>query len=246
MWARALALSLVVLASGPAWAAEPLFRVEGNRAYIPPPPGTPTRNFDVEYSDAQPWKGGKAAFEDLKWRAFPEPVTLVSVDEKKHAIRITTTEEALSNFGQVPAEFFSLAPKAPALDCEGVFAAVRVSGPPLEADDVPSIKKAGICPFAAEFNSSRQLIVEGLDKRGKRLFVALSDDPRWSINESIGADGKIQLEGMGRKAEPSTYVSFRAPIDERLKALRVWQVDDNGKPFRLGDDVRWENVRVVK
>lgn len=246
MWARAVVFSLAVLASGQAWSAEPLFKVEHGRPYIPPPPGTPTRSFDVEYDDTQPWRGGKAAFADLQARAFPERLTLVSVDETKHSIRITTTEQALSSFGLVPAEFFSLAAKAPELDCLTIFADVRVFGPPLEADDVPSTSKAGICPFAQEFNSYRQLIVEGLDGRGRRLFVSLSDDPRWYINETVGADGALQNTGMGRKAEASTYVSFRAPVDDRLKSLRVWQVDDKGKPFRLGDDVSWRNVREVK
>lgn len=171
---RLLTLLLAVCAGSPAW-AEPLFRVESGRIFLPPLP------------DSQ----------------------------------VTARD-----------------PGPPGQNCISVWASLSLDGKPLAADDQISIRRGDICPFASEIYPGRQLIVEGLDARKRRLFVTFADDPRWFIHESVGPGGDLKLEGMGRRNDSPIPLKFRVPVTDRLTRLRVWEIDEETKAHRLGE-IAW-------
>jgi hypothetical protein len=110
------------------------------------------------------------------------------------------------------------------------------------AKDDPIVRASDYCPAAEPVDPERELVVEGVDRRGRRLFVALSDDPRWHIYEGADAQGNIRLLRRGRDPDPSTYVDFRAPIDDRLARLLIWQVDEDAKG-RIIATIIWTPVK---
>lgn len=116
---------------------------------------------------------------------------------------------------------------------------VGKTGPP---KGQPIVRASDYCPDAEPVDPERKLVVEGVDRRGRRLFVALSDDPRWHIYEGADAQGNIRLLRRGRDPDPSTYVDFRAPIDDRLARLLIWQIDEHAKGTPIATIV-WTPVK---
>lgn len=233
----------------PATAAEALFRVDAGRIVIAPPPGTPVLPFEIRYPADPPWPGDAPVREQIAERSFPEVVTIRSIDPARRIVRVVTTYRAANALNQRDATVTRVGPDKADPLCSSVFAPFRLSAAAPPETLRPSATSGARCPDAAEVNPERQLIVEGLDRRARRLFAAVSDDPRWSISESIDPSGGLQLVSRGRKPAVSTYVMFRAPIDARLARLRIWQIDVPGGTragARAIGDIEWINVETGK
>ena len=235
--------ALALLAAGRV-SAEPLFQVWSERLYLPPPPGTPTSAYELRYPVAAVMPSDAAIASDLQARAFPERLVVDSINGHARTIRFTTTYQGANALHHSGGEVRQLEDDKPDPVCVDVFATVQLTGAPPKAEDEIIARAGAKCPFAEEIQPHRQLIVEGLDAKGQRLFAVVSVDPRWSIHESVAPDGKLSLEKMGREPADSTYVDFRAPIDARLKKLRVWQIDQTTlKPKAIGD-IPWTGVSI--
>ncbi|MGV8930261.1 MAG: hypothetical protein ACOH1E_10940 [Brevundimonas sp.] len=129
------------------------------------------------------------------------------------------------------------------LPCGRFFAPLRLTETAPAAADGISGSDGADCPFDMTLSSDRELIVEGLDRSGGRLFTTISADPRWSVQESIGQDGELGMESIGRSQVDSTYVTFTAPIDPGLVRLRIWQVDSDNVATPIGE-IPWVNVEL--
>jgi len=231
------ALSMALMGASPAYSQSMLVVTPGH-IILPPPAGTPMTAYEVSFPKSTSWESDSQVARALIDFARPEPLTVNLVDAKNRKISVVTTARGRSNIDTVamPVTIAPLEPIKPEMECSSVFAETARGG--------EIIRRSGdVCPFGAEINPERHLIVEGLDRTEARLFAALSDDPRWSINESFGPDGKIALLSQGRSAGLPDYVNFRAVVDERLSKLRVWQVDAKGDVKKL-TDIPWQNVKT--
>ena len=237
----ALVLAGLIVAAQPAAAAEPLFERQGNRLFLPPQPTTPLLTYDIQFPQDMPWPGDDWVRDRIAQRVFPERILVDKLDGASRAIRVRATRFGMETLASRDMQITRVGPDIPEPACSSVFADVRLSKDAPAEKDGPSVRGGAVCPFAMEIQPHRHLLVEGLGGGGKRLFVALSDDPRWSVGESVTPQGQLNLEHMGRDDARSTYVQFRAVIDARLKTLRVWEIDANGKPRAIGE-IAWRNV----
>ncbi|MET0272664.1 MAG: hypothetical protein ABW360_06705 [Phenylobacterium sp.] len=239
------ALALACLAAGAAAptaaAPQPLFERQGPRLFLPPQPTTPLLTYDIRFPQDMEWPGDQWVRDRIAQRVFPERIVVQKIDGATRSLRVQATRYGMETLASRDMVVTRVGPEPPEPTCSSVFADVRLSkDAPVETEG-PSVRGGAVCPFATEIQPHRQLLVEGLGQGGKRLFVALSDDPRWSIGESVTPQGTLKLEQMGRAAPASTYVQFRAVIDARLRRLRVWQIDDTGAARAIGE-VAWRNV----
>lgn len=240
---RWLAILLALVVWTPAQ-ADPLIRVRNGQAFLPPAPGTPVSRYDLSYPADRPWKGDKAVAGDLAARVFPEPLKILRMDGAARTVRIETTRTGRASLDNAGAEIRALDAAKPEPDCVWVVAPLTLGkGRPDPAGEIVT-RGGAVCPFAARVYPHRELIVEGLDARGRRLFATVTDDPRWRIIESLDPDGRLKLEAMGRREEAAFSVKFRMPITDRLVRLRVWRLDDKSKASALGD-IPWTGVTVT-
>lgn len=210
----------------------PLLIRDGDDLLLPPPADTPVYVYLVTWPEgavSNPWAGGERAADALRREVQPEPFMVESIDEARRTLLIRTSadgRDSLRRFGATVA-----GPEVDALrkSCTELLVefAIGASGPPLRK---PGVYPNRQCPAGARIDPDRTLIVEGLDTRRHRLFVAASDDPRWAIHESVRDDGTIKLLGKGRDKSRTSYVSFATPpTGERLRTLKVWQFDRMGR-----------------
>lgn len=233
IWNRpVVGLALLLLGVTPAHAGSPLLIREADGLFLPPPADTPVYVYEVTWPQGiswNPWKSGEQAADDLRQTVRPEPFTVESLDERAHKLLVRTSPDGrdlMRRFGaQVAGPEVDSLRKA----CTEVFVSFAVgrSAPPLEGADFHPDRP---CPSGREIDPERTLIIEGLDRRGHRLFVAASDDPRWAIYETVDAAGRFQLLRRGREASEDTYVTFAVPpFGDRLHSLKIWQFDAVGK-----------------
>lgn len=226
LWAVLFLLSAAPVASAP------LLVQEDGKLFLAAPSDTPVYVFEVTWPPRVSWPlwtDGPQAAEDLRRAVRPEPFTVESLDEGAHRVLVRTSAVGrdvlrLSGY-RVAGPEVSSERKA----CTEVFVRFHVgqSAAPLEdANFYPNRQ----CPSGEEIDPSRKLIVEGLDRRHRRLFVAASDDPRWAIHETVDEAGHLRLLRKGRDESAQTYVSFAAPpFGDRLHVLKIWQFDDDGR-----------------
>ncbi len=245
-----LGLAAVMALASPARAAEALVRTQDGALILPS--GEPLHLFRLSPSPQAPWPAQADVAADLAWRAKPEPLFVESLDTTRREILARTTlrgRDLLRSSGMMVQ-----GPDAPAdrRDCVDLFVAflVGVTGPPSE----PVQPRTGaFCPWGEVVDPDRHLVVEGLDRRGRRLYAVLADDPRWAIHETADDHGKISLLKMGREPPGSTprgstppgstppgstYVRFQAPdAGPRLRRLRIWQFGRDGQGAPIAEVV---------
>jgi hypothetical protein len=231
----AAALGLALIAAGGAAAAPlrlPLFGDSG-RMSVPAPAGTPMADYELVYpEEARPWIA-REAMDDLVGRAYPEPVTRLSAEKGARTLRVRTTPFGRSRFRNAGAEITALTAEVEDTNrCTTVWATPAQPG--IGAGQIKT-RPNDPCPYAQEFLNDRELVVEGLDRRGRRLFLAKSFDSRWEVRETVDDQGAMRKLFEGRSPGVPIYLQFPAPVDERLNTLRVWQVDDRGVGHKVVD-----------
>ena len=85
------------------------------------------------------------------------------------------------------------------------------------------------------------LFIEGLDRDGRRLFVATGANPQHQDVESPSAAG--QMSGHSVDAAPSVISTLiQAPITPTLSCIRWYDVDENMQPRLIGE-MPWGDVQ---
>lgn len=199
----------------------------------------------VRYSESKTWPAEQALINELVDRVFPEPLDVLSIDAPQRTARISTTRDALdrfANFG-VTLTPVDIHDRKPELQCFTVYASPPPRAGSEDVDDGILMRAGAPCPPGIQLYPQRQLVVEGLDERGRRLFATAADDPRWRIVESVSPSGQLGLESMGRTEALPDSVNFRADVTPALRLLRVWQIDHEGRARALVD-IPWVNVEV--
>lgn len=241
----ALAVACLFVCAAPHTSArEPLFQKQNDRLFLPPQPTTPVLDYDIHFIGDFEWPGDQWVQDRIAQRVFPEQIVVRSIDAASRTIRVRATRYGMETLASNDMKITLTGSDVPEPQCSTVFADVALSKEASTSLERPSVRGGAVCPFASEIYPHRSLLVEGLGGKGERLFVALSDDARWSINETITPQGDLKLDHMGRDAPSSTYVQFRAVIDARLRKLRVWQIEEDGRAKALGD-VAWKNVEII-
>jgi len=232
IWNRpVVGLALLLLGAASAHAGSPLLIREADGLFLPPPADTPVYVYEVTWPQGvswNPWKSGEQAADDLRRTVRPEPFTVESLDEGAHKLLVRTSPDGRDLMRRFGAQVAGPEVDSLRKTCIEVFVSFAVgrSAPPLEDTDFHPDRQ---CPAGQEIDPERTLIVEGLDKRRHRLFVAASDDPRWAIHETVDDSGRFQLLRRGRDASEHTYVSFAVPpFGDRLDSLKIWQFDKHG------------------
>jgi len=229
------AITLLASASEtPEASSPPLVVQEDQKLFLPPPPETPVVSVEVAWgrmSEWTPWVNGQQASEAIRKEVRPEPFMVDSIDETNHAVRIRT-----SAFGRsiLQRSLFKVANPGDEYDwiheaCDEFIVNFKVgeTGPAL--GDVGRYSDR-LCPHGEEIDPERNLIVEGVNGQGHRIFVALSEDPRWHVYETGDATGAIELLRRGRDEDAETYVSFSvSPFSDDLEKLNIWQFDADGE-----------------
>jgi len=86
------------------------------------------------------------------------------------------------------------------------------------------------------------LFIEGLDRDGRRLFVATGDNPLHQDIESPSSPNG-QMSWHSTDTTPSIVSTFiQAPITPTLTRLRWYDVDANEQPHLMGE-MLWRNVQ---
>lgn len=224
--ARVLGLSLAMWLAPLAQAAEPLLRTSDGSLVLPS--GEPLYLFRLTYSVRQVWADQPSVLTELAWRAKPEPLFVEGQDKVRREILVRTTLRGRDLLREGMAVE---GPETPAArhDCVDLFVSFKIgaTAPPTES---VTTRAGAPCPWSEVVDPERQLVVEGLDRRGKRLYAVLADDPRWRVHESADEQGHLQLLRRGREAAPSAYVRFQAPdVGGRLRRLKIWQFGSDGR-----------------
>ncbi|MFT3996098.1 MAG: hypothetical protein QM667_01730 [Asticcacaulis sp.] len=200
----------------------------GDRWVTAPLPGTPVYERRIRYLNMNTWPGRSKAAEDVQLGASPEPVEIIAVQDRVTAVVVSTTWQGFKNLEGDGKTISSKVPETPRNDCVNIFLSFDLSSQPAAPKKLSDIRPNRPCPDARVLDTERQLVIEGLDATGLRLFAVIADDPRWHIHEGADAQGNIRLLKRGRDTVASTYVDFDAPLDPTLKSLRIWQVEDDG------------------
>lgn len=216
-------------------AGEPLVRKSEGDLILPS--GEPFYLFKVTYPVRAVWADQANVQSELAWRAKPEPLFIEGQDKVRREILVRTTLRGRDLLRE--AHLTVEGPDTPAdrHDCVDLLVTFKIGAkaPPTE----PVKPRAGVfCPWSGIIDPERHLVVEGLDRRGKRLYAVLADDPRWAIYETVDAQGKMQLLRRGREPATSTYVWFQAPdVGERLWRLKIWQFNPKGRGAPIAEVV---------
>lgn len=235
---------LMASTAPPTTAREPLFEQQDQRYFLPPQPSTPVRDYDIQFVGDFDWPGDQWVTDRIAQRVFPERVLIKNIDAEARKLHVQATRYGMETLASSDMKITPTGPDVPEPECSSVFADVALSKEAKASLERPNVRGGAVCPFATEIYPHRNLLVEGLDRKGKRLFVALSDDARWSVSETITPEGNLKLDHMGRDAPSSTYVQFRAVIDAHLRKLRVWEIGEDGQAKALGD-VEWRDVEAI-
>lgn len=226
--------ALTVSGEVPAQEPAPLLIWEDQKLFLPPPADTPLYSVQVGWgrmSEWIPWVNGEQASEEVRIIVRPEPFEVESFDDDNQTLNVRT-----SGFGRFllqrsflhvfnPADTYGWGSET--CDIISVGFKVGASAPP-----VGKVSKHHnrLCPHGEQVDTERNLIVEGLDGQGRRIFVALSDDPRWTIYETGDSSGRIELLRRGRDDDPETYVMFTVPpFGDDLAQIKIWQFEVDGE-----------------
>jgi hypothetical protein len=105
--------------------------------------------------------------------------------------------------------------------CTGIF----VTFQPPES----RIGRSGPCP---QSEIASQLVIEGLDARGGRLWIVAADDPR-NVRSVMGPNGEPHVSV--RDERQSLYASITVPTVAGLTTLRWYEVDERDQLRRIGE-----------
>lgn len=208
-------------------AADPLVRKAEGQLVLPS--SEPLYLFKLTYPERAVWADQVGVRSELAWRAKPEPLFIDSQDKLRREILVRTTLRGRDLLRD--AHLGVEGPETPAVrrDCVDLFVSFKVGAkaPPTE----PIKPRAGAaCPWSETVDPERHLVVEGLDRRGRRLYAVLADDPRWAIHETADDKGDLKLLSRGRAPDAETYVRFQAPdVGDRLRRLKIWQFKPDGQ-----------------
>lgn len=220
------------LCAGTASAGSLLDSTDG-RLVVPPSPGTPLYEYEMSYPQNRLWEDAHAAQLMIGAAARPEPWRIVRLNAGRRTATIRTTPRGRDMLREAGAELTGPQDEARREACSTMFVDFTIGtiGPP---DDKIITWPKQPCDYATEVDPARNLIVEGRDGRGRRLFLAVSDDPRWSIKESADAAGNPRLLHVGRTPARSASVKFTTPnVGDRLQSLAIWEVDEKGDGKRI-------------
>lgn len=223
-------LAILLASASPALAGAPLVNLVDGKLLLPPPE-TPLHPFTLTYSDKA---ARKAVERDLLARVEAEPIQIQAIDPANRTVRLRTTLWGRDLLRQGGLTISGTEADATRRDCVDVF--VEFTATMTTRLREPLDPRAGaVCPDGAILDPERHVVVEGLDRRGRRLYAVKADDSRWSIQETVGADGRLQLLRAGRQVEAPNYVRFQAPdVGGRLHRLQIWQFSDRGRGAVIG------------
>ncbi|MCP5397488.1 MAG: hypothetical protein H6918_12320 [Sphingomonadaceae bacterium] len=219
--------------------------VFGQFPYAVELPGTPRPTYELRYRDDASWPDDDYVKGDIEARIREEGVEFLSVDSGSRTIRLRTTRPGIRSLKLVPAEVVLVEDAAPELTCNKTYAEIVLKPDDPEAVEpgVQWTRPSGTCPGARIFSWLRNVLVEGVDAQGGRLFVVVANDGRWYHNETFDDQGRPQFHGSGKRDWPDLSVTFEAPVDENLVAIRVWELDEALQPKMIGE-LPWQDVEI--
>ncbi|MCB2088442.1 MAG: hypothetical protein R3E18_03960 [Sphingomonadaceae bacterium] len=256
-------LAAMTLLAAPSWAQEKVGEEEtqvpgavpghaplldmvfGQFPYAEELPGTPRPTYELRYSDDADWPDDDYLKGDIEARIREEGVEFLSIDREMRTIRLRTTRPGIRSLKLVPAEIVLVEDTGPELSCNKTYAEIvlKPDDPEVVEPGIRWTRPSGTCPSARMFSWLRNVMVEGVDAQGGRLFVVVAQDERWYHNETFDDQGRPQFHGSGKHDWPDLSVMFEAPVDERLAAIRVWELDEALKAKMIGE-LPWQNIET--
>ncbi|GAW41529.1 hypothetical protein SH203_01937 [Brevundimonas sp. SH203] len=226
--------ALTVSGGVPVQEPAPLLIWQDQTLFLPPPADTPLYSVKVGWgrmSEWTPWVNGEQASERIRRIVRPEPFEVEGFDDADQTLNVRTSAYGRSLLQRSLVQVFNPVDEYAwgSETCDRTFVTFKVgaSAPPVEP---VSRNRNWLCPHGEQVDTERNLIVEGLDGQGRRIFVALSDDPRWNIHETGDSSGRIELLRRGRDDAPETHVEFTvAPFGDDLAQLKIWQFEADGE-----------------
>lgn len=128
--------------------------------------------------------------------------------------------------------------EGPSGSCRSVTVSLVLPGGSAQEPDY--LGHATGCPGPEIVNPDEHLVIEGLDRRGRRLWVTRGWDSRFA-RAPLAPDGS----GHGpsaMSADPVVTTSIEVPVTRRIAWLRWYQVDP-GHELRLLGVSRWRPER---
>lgn len=172
--------------------------------------------------------------EQVRLALDPEPFVIVSSDDKRGSARIRTTRRGAFLIGLASAK---VRPEITELPKECTKALVFLDLDLNDAERAASAQTYGSepCPGAQIATPQQKLVLEGLDEKGRRLWVTVADDPRWTHAEAIGAEGEFETIFAGQLPVPVLHASFVAPIKSNLRRIAWHEVRKDWTSRKLGE-----------
>lgn len=118
---------------------------------------------------------------------------------------------------------------------------IQVSLPPGSGrDDRDEIYGKSPCPGPERVQPNEHVVIEGLDQRGRRLWLARGWDSRFarSLTGPVGEGHETSIVSRG-----TITTLITAPVPRSLARLR-WYAVEPGYKLRLIGTTRWEGVRA--
>ena len=168
-----------------------------------------------------------AAAERLERLIGLEPFEIVEedVDAATATIRLTATGAAMlarpDSWQHLAATSISPAPPEFGPRCTGIL----VTFQPPES----STGRSEPCP---QSGIASQLVIEGLDARGERLWIVAADDPR-NVRSVMGPNGEPHISA--RDDRQTLFASIAVPTIAGLTTLRWFEVVEGDQLRRIGE-----------
>jgi hypothetical protein len=225
-----LMLSALTSANQPP--APSLRRSSQGEPIVDPRPDAPQADYRIRFAS------GPMTIAERLERIIPyEPYRILASDEGAGTATVRTTRRGawiltVNNHHWSAIRVAEVSPAVAQLgrECVEILATLRFSGP-AEADDNHAYDSA-VCPPA---EAAKGLVIEGLDRRGRRLWLATAEDDR-VVRAVMAPDGS----GHGppvRVDRPAISATLEVPTVAGLATLRWYAVED-GALAPIGES-RW-------